>query len=1175
MLTRTPCISAFGVFLVLALSSANCVATSPIELLGPGAVAPAMTPAPATPAEVPEPDGISHLMRNADVHGDRIVFTYEGDLWLVSTVGGDARRITNDPGVEYWAKFSPDGRQIAFTAQYDGGLNVYVMDARGGVPRRLTYHPARDRVLGWWPDGTRVLFRSNRAYPSRAEEIYTIGFDGGMPERLPVDRAGLTAVSPDGKHIVFNRNDRERSTWKRHQGGTAQDVWMGSLDKLDYRRITDWVGTDNFPMWRGEALYFTSDRGHDTLNLYRYDLANGQVTALTEYVDYDVKYPSIGPDQIVYQYGATLHLLDLNTGETRMVPVRTPTDRVRMRPEFAEVSPRTGSFGLSPSGKRMLLEARGEILNLPVEDGEPINLTRACGSREKNAAWSPDGRWIAFISDKTGEEELYLIDQKGENEWRQLTTGGLGFRMQPVWSPDSKCLLFSDKFMRLNLVDAETGELAVIDQGDYDDAWERWGIQDYVWSPNSKWIAYTKMERSMYEAIFLYSLESKQIHRLTSDVTQDWSPSFDPGGKYLYFLSNRTFNPIMGLVDQNHIFLDMARPYVVLLGAEEPSPFAPKDSEEEAKEKEADAEADKDEAAAEKDEDKQVKGDEEEKDTPADEKEGGAEEADKDDDFHIDLEGLRRRILAAPEVPAGNCFRLEATEKGFMYLKKDEPEFSKYQTVTDHTSGSLGLYHYDLKEQEATEVLSSIANYHQSADGKKLVYRAGSTYGVVDVGTESSVGDGAVDFGDVRVRVDRNLEFFQIFNEAWRIERDWFYDPGLHRVDWVAIGEKYRRFVPHCGNRRDLTYLIGEMIAELNIGHTYTWGGDATDEAKRVPTGMIGVDLVAEAGARYYRIAHILPNTPGDPNERSPLDEPGCPIKVGDYLIAIDGAEVTTADNVFAFLQHQADKVVTLTYNDKPTAEGAEKHRVSTIRSEHPLRYREWVEQNRAYVDAVTDGQVGYLHLPNMGATGLIEFAKAFYPHYYKKGFILDDRYNSGGFTADMIIDRLERKLWGLTQPREGQEMRDPERAFHGHYVVVINEDTGSCGEFFAEAVKLKGLAPLVGMRTWGGAIGIEVHQRLIDRGTVTPPQFGLYGLERTWLIEGHGVDPDVEVQNLPGDVVRGKDAQLDAAIALLMERIAEDPKEVPQVPAYPDKSKRVENPASHRGLGSSALNRN
>ena len=1108
-----------------------------------GAQAPKFTVQPVSDEIVmPDPELGHHLMRMADVHDDRIIFTYESDLWLVPSAGGQARRLTNDPGQEAIGKFSPDGTQIAFTAQYDGNLDVFVMSSEGGVPTRLTYHPGMDRVLGWWPDGKSVLFRSNRVWPSRGEEVYRVALDGGMPERLPVDRAGLTTVSPDGTRIAYNRGSRETRTWKRHRGGTAQDIWMGSLETMDYKKIIDTDWSDNYPMWQGNSIYFVSDREDGTLNIYRYNVEEGDIARLTKFTDYDIKYPSIGPGKIVFQYRETLHLLDLATNEVTPVKVTIPTDAVRMRPEFVGVSPTTGSFNLSPSGVRALVEARGEILNLPAEDGDPINLTKSSGSREKNAVWSPDGRWIAFISDKTGEEEVYLVDQKAEKPWKQLTTDGYGFRMPMIWSPDSKYLLFSDKFMKLNLVDAESGEITVIDQSDYDDAWERWGIQEYCFSPCSQWIAYTKMEESQYEGIFLYSLAEKQVHRVTDDLHSDWSPSFSPDGKYLYFLSNRSFEPIMGMADQNHIFLDMTRPYIVLLQDDAEHPFAPKDSEEEVAEEESDGGDDVAEEA-------------EEAEEAADEAEE-AEEAEEDEGTRIDIEGIQRRIVVADGIGAGQYFRLEATEKGFMYLSRKGNVFSKYDNANDGTGERFNLYHYNLEDAETKQVVGSIANYHQSADGKKLIYRAGSTYGVVNVGASANVGDGRIDLGSVRIKVERAKEFMQAFNEAWRLERDWFYDANMHGHDWATIHDKYARFVPYCGNRGDLNYLIGEMIAELNIGHTYVGGGDVAYEGKNVPTGMLGADFVAEDGAEYYRISHIIPTVPGDPGNRSPLDEPGCPIEKGDYIIAIDGEEVTTAENLYIYLQNKRGRIVAITYNDKPTADGAETFRLRTIGSERGIRYYEWVEKNRAYIAEQTDGKVGYVHIPDMGEAGLVEFARIWYPHYYKHGFVVDARYNGGGFTGDMIIDRLERRIWGMTQPREGKPLRDPERVFYGPWAVLINEDTGSNGEMFAEAIKLRHLAPIIGMRTWGGSIGMEPHQNLVDGGTVTPPQFGLYGLNNKWLIEGIGVVPDMEVQNMPGDVMRGKDAQIDKALEWITMQLKRQPVQLPEPPPYPDKSR-------------------
>lgn len=1095
------------------------------------------------------------LMRVADVHGDKIVFTYEDDLWLVPSAGGQARRLTNDPGIEIYAKFSPDGSMIAFTAQYDGNLDVYVMPAEGGQPQRLTFHPAADRVLDWWPDGSSVLFRSARTRGMGGfggDELYRVSLAGGLPEKLPVDRAGLTAVSPDGTRIAYNRITRETRTWKRHRGGTAQDIWMGSLAERVYKKIIDTDWTDNYPMWQGDAIYFTSDREDGTLNIYKYELKTGETTRLTRYDDYDVKYPSLGPNRIVYQYQEALHLLDLATLETREVNVVIPTDLYRMRPEFVGVAPSVGSFGLSPKSKRAVIEARGEIINLPVEHGEPINLTNSSGSREKNAAWSPDGRWIAFLSDKTGEEEIYLVDQKG-GEWKQLTHDGYGFRTQLVWSPDSKYLIFSDKFMRLNLADAATGEITVIDEGEYDDAWERWGIQDYVWSPCSRWVAYAKMEESQCQGIFLYSLKDKLVSRVTSDQYADWSPSFSPDGKYLYFLSNRTFSPIMCMVDQNHAFLDMTRPYIVLLEADAQSPFAPKDSEEEVKEdKPAEDKPAAEETAA---EDKQADDGEHEAPAAPEEKIEPAQPA-EDQGTKIDLEGIEKRIIVADGVGAGQYFRLEATEQGFLFLKRAGNTFSKYDIASDRTGERFELHHYKPADKSAARVMNGICNYHLSADGKKMIYRSGSTYGVVNVGANANVGDGRLDLGAVRIKLDRTKEFMQMFGEAWRIQRDWFYDPNMHGVDWPAMYAKYARFVPYCGDRSDLNYLIGEMIAELNIGHTYVGGGDIKYDAKNVDIGLFGADFEVAPGANHYRIAHIVPNCSDDPGARSPLDEPGCPIKEGDYLIAIDGQTITTADNPYELLQHKRDRVITVTYNDKPTADGAKTHRMRTIGSERAIRYREWVENNRKYVEEKTGGQIGYVHIPDMSEGGLIEFAKVWYPNYYRKGFVIDARYNGGGFTGNMIIDRLERRLWGLTKPREGGLLREPERAFFGPFAVLINEDTGSNGEMFAEAIKLMNMAPLVGMRTWGGSIGIEPHQDLVDGGGVTPPQFGLYGIHGRWVIEGRGVEPHFEVQNMPGDVLLGKDAQLDKALELIMNRLQTHPDQLPAVPEYPNKAR-------------------
>lgn len=1064
----------------------------------------------------------SHLMRYADVSRDHIVFTYEGDLWLVSINGGIAKRITRSDGAEIFAKFSPDGSKLAFTGNYDGGSDVYVMDINGSEPVRLTYHPAQDLVLDWFPDGKHILFRSRRAWPYRADMVYQVSLKGGMPEKLPVDRAGLATLSPDGKSIAYNRITREFRHWKRHKGGTAQDIWMGNFNKKDYHKITQYDGTDNFPMWYGSAIYFTSDREDGTLNIYKYDLKTGQISRMTHYSDYDVKYPSLGPGKIIYQYAETLYLLDLASGKIQKVDIEIPSDRTLIRSSYINDNRYVGGFGLSPKGKRAILEIRGEIVDIPADKGVPYNLTQSSASREKNPVWSPDGQWVAFFSDKTGEDELYITDPKGSADWIQLTSGNKGFRINPVWSPDSKYILFHDKFMQLNLVDVKTKKRSIIDKGQYDDAWERWGIQDYSWSPDSKWIAYSKMERSLYESIFLFSMKTGEIYRVTSTMTEDWSPSFSKDGRYLYFLSNRTFKPIMGFVDQNHIFLNMAKPYLVILKEGDPSPFRPKNIFDQSKDKK-------------------------------DSKRSKNLIVSTTGSGDASLAAFELRTIAAP-VKSGNLFRLEAIKTGFVFLKKTENEFLKYQTVTDQNTGTnLDLYKFTFKKGKISKLMSGISQYHLSADAKRMIYKSGSQYGVVDLG-KAKVGDGLLPLKKVPIKIDKQKEYAQVFDEAWRIERDWFYDKHMHGLDWKKVGDMYRRFIPYCGSRGDVNYLIGEMIAEINAGHTYVYGGDV-QHPKSIRTGLLGAEFEVKPHS-FPRIKRIIPTDNWDGKIRSPLYQPGCPVEKGDYILAIDGVKILPGDNIYKYLENKAGQVVELTYNRKPSFEKASTYLVKTLNSEYALRYHAWSLKNRHYVDRKTDHQVGYVHLPNMMQDGLIEFAKGFYPQYYKKGMIIDVRYNGGGFTSKQIHDRLERTINTFMQPREGKPTPVPERTFGGYLVLLINHDTGSDGELFSEAWKSRHLGPIIGQRTWGGAVGIEPHEPLIDNGTVTPPQFGEYNRNGHWVIEGHGVDPDILVVNLPADVLKGKDDQLDKAIEVILNEISTRPKTIFKKPVYPDKSK-------------------
>ena len=1063
-----------------------------------------------------------HLMRFGDVRGDKVLFTYEGDLWTATASGGGASRLTSDKGEERFGKFSPDGKWIAFTGEYDGGMDVYLMPAWGGPPTRLTWHPAPDLVLGWTPDGKEILFRSRREFPNRGEQIYAISAEGGTERKLPVDRGGLACLSPDGKSIAYNRITGESATWKRHQGGDAQDIWWGSLETHDYKIMAPWRGMDNYPMWHGDYIYFTSDRYDGTLNICKFDTKTGDVKRLTNYSDYDVKYPSLGDGKIIYNYHEKLHILDLSTEKATPLDIRLTSDRVKVRTDYVDPGDVTRTFAVSPCGEWLLLESRGEILMIPADKedkGFARDLTNTSGVREKDPAISPDGKLVAYLSDKTGEEEVYVVDVHAEKPARQLTSGNKGYRMNLRWSPDSKYILFHDKFMKLNIVDVAAAKLDVVDKGDYDDGWERWGIQDYTFSPDSKWIAYTKKMANTYEVIYLYNLAEKKSYPATTDLYQSFSPSFSPCGKYLIFLSNRDFTPTMGVVDQEHIFLNTTRPYMIILSASEPDPFTPVEK-------------------VEKKAEPAAKG----KDAPAPAAAG----------TKIDIAGIMQRTIPIEGIEAGSYFRLEAVEDGCVFLSQEKPVFENcYTVVTDTTEGTYNLVCWSFKDKKTTDGIKGINNYHLSADRKKVVYKAGNKFGIIDAPGKGGVGDGSVDLAQAKFKIDFLEEFPQIFNEAWRVERDWFYDKNMHGVDWQAVHDHYFPYVKECGTRNDVNYLIGEMIGELNVGHTYVWGGDIKDEAKKMPVTLLGCDL--EFSGSYPKIKKILRPSEADPELKSALAL--TPAKDGDYIVSVDKIDAGRGKNFYSLFENKTGWTE-IAVNDKPQVEGAKKFFVKPIRGEGGLRYRVWVDENREKVAKASGGNIGYIHIPDMGDSGLIEFARTYYAQLDKPGIIIDDRYNGGGFTGDMLISRLGRKTWAVTQPREGKPCTNPEAGLYSHVALMINEDTGSCGEFFAEAFRFRKFGKIFGMRTWGGAEGIEAHQDTIDGGTVTPPQFGLYSLDRKWLIEGRGTDPDVEVQNMPKDVLDGKDVQLDTVIKHLMDEIAKDPKDIPPTPPYPNKAR-------------------
>jgi len=1058
----------------------------------------------------------ARLMRSPDIHGSNIVFVYGGDLWLVDATGGVARQLTTHEGLERFPRFSPDGRHIAFSGEYDGNIDVYVIPAQGGEPKRLTYRPEPpgapermgfdDMVMDWFPDGEGILFRSRRAVHSDwLGRLYRIGLEGGLPEPLTVPYGGFASFSPDGRKLAYNRVMRDFRTWKRYRGGMAQDVWIYDLTDDTVEQVTTHEATDHFPMWHGDRIYFVSDRDL-TENVYCYDLNTRQTRKITDHTDYDVRWPGFGPDGMVYECGGYLYVLDFATETTRKIRVEIPGDRPLTRPRLVSVKGNVTDYNLSATGKRALFGARGDVFTVPPERGNTRNLTRTSGVHEKSSRWSPDGRWISYVSDATGEDEIYIVPHDGKGEAIRITTGGDCFKFIPYWSPDSKKLAFADKNLRLFWVDVDKKKVHQIDQSGV------WEIRDYCWSPDSRWIAYAKADDNFFYSIHLYNLDTGRITRVTGPGTDDWEPAFDPDGKYLFFISDRDFNPTLGAFESNFIYRDLSRVYLVTLREDVPSPFAPESDEEEPK-------------AEEKDKKKEE-----------DQEEGGEETP----EVKIDLAGIEERVVALPIDPSDIDWIIADTGKIF------------YTTQASHGEGPrTSLHVYDLEEREDKVVISGVGGVDFSHDRKKVIYSSRGTYGIVDATEGAKVGDGELDLGGLEVMLDPRAEWRQLFDEAWRLERDYFYAPNMHGYDWDAIRAKYEPLVDHVAHRNDLTYIIGEMISELCCSHTYCGGGDMP-EADRVNVGLLGVDYELDKKSGYYRIAKIYPGHNWSENLRSPLTEPGVEVREGDYLLAVNGQPLSHPTNPYSLFQNTVGTNVTLKVSSGPNEKGAREIEVRPIADERYLRYTEWVETNQRKVDEATAGRVGYLHIPDMSLEGLSEWAKRYYAQIRKEGLIIDVRANGGGFVSEMILERLRRQTVGMSAPRNTErDFTYPPASFYGHLVCLCDQYSASDGDYFPYYFKEFGLGPLIGRRTWGGVVGIRGFTPLMDGGYVTRPEIAGFGMDSRWIIENHGVDPDIVVDNRPDLVARGRDPQLEKGIEVIMDMIEREPKRLPDRPTY------------------------
>lgn len=1053
-------------------------------------------------------EDLTRLLRFPDISKDKMAFVYGGDIWIVDVNGGTARQLTSHEGIELFPKFSPDGKWIAFSGEYSGNRQVYIIPVEGGIPKQLTYYndvgimPPRGgfdyQVLGWTPDGKKVLFRGNRLpWGERMGKYFTISIDGGFETPLQIPEGGGGMLSPDGTKMVYTPIEREYRTWKRYRGGRAQDVWIYDLKNNTTEKITDWLGTDNQPLWVGDKIYFTSDRT-GTLNLYSYDLSSKQTTSVTDFDNYDVLWPSAGDDNIVYENGGYIYKYDPSTNKSEQVPIKVFGDFAGTVPYIKNLKGLVNWFEISPTGKRALLEARGDVFTVPAEKGEINNITQTPGIREIDPVWSPDGKWIAYLSDRTGEYEIFMRSSDGKGEEKQITNDGTIWRFAPIWSPDSKKLAFSDKNQKLWYIELNGGGTVEVDHSRYND------ITDYQWSPDSKWITYTNGNESRMSSIWVYSIEQKKTMQLTSDLTNEFNPVFSREGKYLYFCSNRDFNLKFSNWEFNYVYTNPTRVYSAALNNEVSALFQPKSDEE---------------------------------------KINGEEKNNKDTGevvVKIDPENFENRIAVLPG-KSGIYGSLHAAENGVLYIYRDD-------------SGSK-LKFFNQKDEKEVIVLEDIGNYVVSSDGKKILYAKAGEYGIVDVKENQKNTDGRIDLSNLEIKVFPKEEWEQIFTDGWRLLRDWFYDKKMHGNDWQKMRDKYEQLVPFVSHRMDLDYIFGELGGELSAGHVYVDWGDF-NRVKRIDGGLLGCELESDASG-YYKITKIFKGENWHSDFRSPLTEYGVNVKESDYIIAIDGHELSADVNPYKYLENKADKVVTLIVNSKPSKDGAREEKVKPVKSEQNLFYLDRVDSRMKMVDELSGGKIGYIHIPNTATEGNRELFKYFYPQTNKEALIIDARYNGGGFVPDRMIELVSRKTLNYWTRRGIEPIPVPGFVHDGPKACLINGYSSSGGDAFPYYFRKMNIGKIIGTRTWGGLIGISGNPNLMDGGSISIPVFRFLDTDGNWAVENEGVYPDIEIDDRADLVVQGRDPSLEKAVEVLLEELKNNPQKKVVVPPAPDESKK------------------
>jgi tricorn protease len=1087
------------------------------------------------------------LLQKPTLSKTHIVFVYAGDLWSVPRAGGNAVRLTSSPGQEADPAFSPDGTQIAFTGEYDGNVDVFVMPAEGGVPKRLTWHPAADVVLGWTPDGKRILFSSSRTAYSRFNEMFNVPAEGGAEEKLPLPTGYEASVSPDGQSIAYGPVQRAFAMWKNYRGGMTTRIWLARLSDSTITKVPRTNSNDFNPMWAGDRVFFLSDR-NGPATLFYYDIKSKAVREAIPNQGLDFKSASLGPDAIVYEQFGGINLYDLKTGKTKPVPIRVEGDLPEIRARIVNVSGRLGSGAVSPNGARAVFAPRGEIITVPAEKGDPRNLTNTPGVMEREPQWSPDGKRIAYLSDDSGEYALHLRPQSGAGDVIKIELQP-GFYQSPRFSPDSKKIALVDSFQRLWYVDLETKKQVEVAQDYYQ---MRAGNIDGAWSPDSKWLAYSKVLPNHMSAIHLCSLADGKTTQVTDGMSDAANPVFDKDGKYLYFTASTNSGESLALDIHRIASTSNSSIYLIVLDKTLPSPFAPESDEEKEGEEKKMPDIGKPDASP-----AIVAPKPGEPDMP---KPGEMEKPKAVADIKIDLDGIDQRILSLP-MPPRVYTDLQVAKPGIL-LALEAPS-----AATPGGEGLAGMmvHRYDLKTRKSDVALSGVTNFEMSFGGEKALYRQGEGWfiaalrpapsgpgGIAPVIAPPSPGpsQGALKTDGIEVRVDPIQEWKQMYREAWRIERDWFYDRNIHGFDLKAAEKKYEPYLRGITSRSDLTYLFQEMLGNMVVGHLGTGGGDIP-EVKRVSTGLLGADYEVANGR--YRFARVYSGENWNPQLRAPLTQPGVNVQPGEYLLAVNGREVRVPDNVYSFFEGLAGKSVMLKVGPNPDGAGSRDVTVVPAADEYRLRNLAWIEENRRKVDKLTDGQVAYVYMPDTSSGGLTAFNRYFYAQVNKQAVVIDERFNGGGMLATDIAEILNRKPLSAAANRMGADPVQPLGIF-GPKVMIINEQAGSGGDAMPWYFKRSGAGKLVGMRTWGGLVGMAGAPQLMDGGIVTAPASGIYNpISGEWEVENIGIAPDVEVEQDPALVRKGQDPQLERAVALVLEELKKNPTPKLHRPEFPN----------------------